>query len=86
MCGAGPALDCEIARFEIHEQRALGVEGPEQRSFADSGFPEDAALDAARFGKPLVGADDGEAHWSAPCARISTFSVPGRTVRAGSKP
>ena len=81
-----PALDGQIARFEIHEQRAVGVERPQKGGFPNSALAEDAALDAARLGQSLIGADDGEAHWSAPCARISTFSVPGRTVRAGSKP
>ncbi len=61
------------------EQGALGIEGPEPRGFPDSTFPEDAALDAARLGQSLVGADDGQVHWSAPCARISTLSVPVRT-------
>ena len=83
---ARPTLDGEIARFQIHEQSAGGVQRPKEAGLADAGLAEDAALDAARFGQPLVGSDDGQAHCAPPCGRISTFSVPVRTVRAGSKP
>lgn len=54
-----PALDGQIARLEIHEQRAGRVERPKQAGLADSGLAEDAALDAAGLGQPLVGSDDG---------------------------
>jgi hypothetical protein len=54
-----PALDGEIARLEVEEQRGRGVQRPEQAGLADAGLAEDAALDAARLGQPLVGGDDG---------------------------
>ena len=51
---ARPAFYSQIARFEIHEQRALGIEGPQEGSLANSADPEDAALDAARLCKSLI--------------------------------
>lgn len=83
---AGPAFDGKIASFQIHEQRSGGIQCPQEAGLADTGFPEDTALDAARFGQPLVGGDDGQAHCAPPCGRISTLRLPVRTVRAGSKP
>jgi hypothetical protein len=53
-----PALDGEIARLEIHEQGRRGVQRPQQRGFPNSAAPEDAALDAARFGESLISSYD----------------------------
>ena len=58
---------------------------------ADQRLAEPRGIKGCIFGKSgigqsLVGGDGGQGHCAPPCGRISTFSVPVRTVRAGSKP
>ena len=59
--GAGPALDGEVARLHVEEQRGLGIERPEQAGLTNAALAEDHHLDAAALGEPLVGGDDPEA-------------------------
>src|SRR5690606_1661109 len=84
---AGPTLDGEIARFQVHEQRGGRVERPQQRGLADARLAEDAALDAARRCQTLIGRDDGKraGHCALPFSSSFTLSAPVLTVRAGSK-
>ena len=79
----GPALDGQVARFQIEEERGGGFERPEKRGLADPSFPEDAAFDATLFGETLIGLDDGERAHRPSSSRISlNVSLPVRTVRA----
>ena len=59
---AAPALDGEIARLEVEEQRRVRRQRPEQRGLADAALAEDRGLDAAALGQALVGENDGERH------------------------
>ena len=52
---ARPALDGEIASFQINEERDLWIKRPKQARLADAGLTEDAAFDAAHFGHALLG-------------------------------
>jgi hypothetical protein len=79
-----PALDGEVARLEVDEQRRARVERPEQAGLADAGLAEDAALDAARLGEPLVGGDDGERHVLARAAASTARARRERRHRARS--
>ena len=46
---AGPTFDREIARLQIHENRAIGRERPKQAGLALAAATKDRCLDAARF-------------------------------------
>ena len=82
---AGPALDGQIAGFQIEKQGLIRFERPEQRGFSNTAFAEDHRLDATAFGKALVGENEGEVHQRPPSLSNSKVSLPERTVRAGSK-
>ena len=47
--GVVAEVGSEVTGFKIKEESGFWIESPKQRSFADTGFSEDAAFDSSRF-------------------------------------
>ncbi len=54
------AFNGKVAGLKVKKQGFAWLQCPQQRSFADTRFTENTALDAALFRQPLVSGDDGE--------------------------
>ena len=64
---AGPSLDREITRLQVHEECGAGHQSPEQAGFALAAAAKDSQFEHALFGQPFIRGDDAQGHQRPPC-------------------